>query len=75
MFLTELGTLHQICELERTQILKSLALAVLKLPYAGYLLSGKRSNFVDYEGNILWYYTCTKKYRLNMFLKTNDAIK
>ena len=61
MFLTELETLNQLCcELERTQILQSLALAVLKIPYAGYLLSVKRSNFVDYEGNILWYYTCTK---------------
>ena len=37
MFLTELETLYQFCELERTQILQSLALAVLKFPYAGYL--------------------------------------
>ena len=59
--LSELETLHQLCELERTQILQSLALAVLKIPYAGYLLSGNRSNFLDYEGNILWFYTCTKK--------------
>ena len=36
---SELETLHQLCELERTQILQSLALAVLKIPYAGYLLS------------------------------------
>ena len=61
MSLFELETLHQLCELERTQILQSLALAVLKIPYAGYLLSGNRSNFLDYEGNILWVYTCTKK--------------
>ena len=61
MSLSELETLHQLCELERTQILQSLASAVLKLPYAGYLLSGKRSNFLDYKGNILWFYTCTKK--------------
>ena len=60
MSLSELETLHQLCELERTQILQSLALAVLKIPYAGYL-SGNRSNFLDYEGNILWFYTCTKK--------------
>ena len=59
--LSELETLHQLCELERTQILQSLALAVLKIPYAGYLLSGNRSIFLDYEGNILWFYTCTKK--------------
>ena len=38
MSLSELETLHQLCELERTQILQSLALARLKIPYAGYLL-------------------------------------
>ena len=53
MSLSELETLHQLCELERTQILQSLALAVLKIPYAVYLSSGIRSNFIDYEGNIL----------------------
>ena len=58
---SELETLHQLCELERTQILQSLELAVLKIPYAVYLLSGNRSNFLDHEGNILWFYTCTKK--------------
>ena len=61
MSLSEIKTIHQLCELERTQILQSLALAVLKIPYAGYLLSGNRSNFFNYEGNILWFYTCTKK--------------
>ena len=61
MSLTELETLHQLCELERTQILQSLALAVFKIPYAGYLLSGNKSNFFDYEGNNLWYYSCTKQ--------------
>ena len=64
----ELETLHQLCELERTHILQSLALAVLKIPYAGYLLSGNRSNSIDYEGNLLWYYTCIKKVSpLNVF--------
>ena len=75
MSLSELETLHQLCELERTQILQSLALAVFKIPYAGYLLSGNRSNFLVYEGNILWFYTCTKKYHHYTFLKTNVAIK
>ena len=42
MSISELETLHQLCELERTQILQSLALAVLKIPYTGYLLSGNR---------------------------------
>ena len=75
MSLSELETLHQLCELERTQILQSLALAVLKTPYAGYLKSGNRSNFLDYEGNILWFYTCTKRYHHYMFLKINVVIK
>ena len=34
MSFSELETLHQQCELERNQILQSLALAVLKIPYA-----------------------------------------
>ena len=61
MFLTELEILHQLCDFECTKFLQSLALAVLKIPYAGYLLSGNRSNFIEYEGNTLWYYPCTKK--------------
>ena len=55
MSLSELETLHQTRE--RTQILQSLALAVLKMPYAGYLLSGNISNYLDYEGNPFWFYT------------------
>ena len=35
--LSELETLHQLCELERTQILKSIVLAVLNLSCAGHL--------------------------------------
>ena len=61
MSLSELETRHQLCEIESTQILQSLALENLKLPYAGYFLSGNRSNFLDYEGNFFWSYTCTKK--------------
>ena len=73
--LSELETLHQLCELERIQILQSLALAVLKLPYAGYLLSGNRSIVLDYEGNILWFYTAPKKYHPYTFLKINVVTK
>ena len=54
MPLSELETLHHLCELERRQVLQSLALAVLKIRYAGYLLSGNSSNFIDYDGNIQW---------------------
>ena len=75
MSLSELETLHQLCDLERTQILQSLALAVLKIPYAGYLLSRNRSSFLEYEGNILWFYTCTKKVSPLYILKINAAIK
>ena len=79
MSLSELETLHQLCELERTPILQSLALAVLKIPYAGYLLSGNISIFLEYERNILCFYTCTTTippvYHHYMFLKMNDVIK
>ena len=65
---SELETFNHLCELERT--LQSLALAV---PYAGQLLSGNRTNFIDYEGNLTWYYTCTKNFHHFMFLKIKDA--
>ena len=58
----------------KNTISQSLALTVLKIPYAGYLLSGNRSRFIDYEGNMLWYYACTKKH-LYKFLKTRGAMK
>ena len=52
--ISELETLHHLCELERKQILQSLALLKFKILYAGYLLSGKRSKFIDYEGKIIF---------------------
>ena len=73
--LSELETLHHFCELERTQFLQSLALAVVLKPHTGNLLSENRSNFIDYEGNILWYYICTKKYHRYMYLKVKDLTK
>ena len=51
--ISELETLHLLCDLERTQIPKPLALAVLKILYAEYLLSGSQSNFNDYDENVL----------------------
>ena len=48
---SELETLHHLCKIERTQRLQSLALAVLKLTYAGYLLTGNRLKFIDYVEN------------------------
>ena len=62
--LSELEMLHHLCELGRTQTSQSVALAILKIPYAGYLLSGNRSNFIDCEGNVLLNYVlvnCTHR--------------
>ena len=72
MSFSELKTLHHLCELERTQILKSLASAVLKIPYAGYLLSGKRSSSFNFEAKIFWYYTCIKKFHHFSLPKIKD---
>ena len=52
MSISELETLHHLCEIERTQLVQSHALAVLKTTYLGYLLSGNRSNFIEYDGKI-----------------------
>ena len=71
---SELETLHHLDEFERTQIRQSLALAVLKKTYAGYILSGNCSNFIDYEENIPCYYTWTKKFRRFKFLIIKDAM-
>ena len=74
MSLTELETLHQLRELERTQILQSLALAVLK--------NFMQDIFCQETVQILLtmkeiYYGMTavpKKYHLYLFLKIKDAI-
>ena len=55
---SELNTLTQLCELERTQILTILAIAQTNPYMAGYLLTGNRSNFVHVEGSSLWLYEC-----------------
>ena len=73
MSFSKLETPPHLCELERAQIIQSLALAVLKTPYAGYCSSGNRSNFLDYEGKIFWHYTCTKKFHHSVFLKKKYA--
>ena len=40
--LSELETLHHLCEIEHGQILQYFGLPVLKIAYAGYLLSSNR---------------------------------
>ena len=68
MSLSEMETLHHLCELERTLTLQSLVLAVFKIPYARYLLSDNHSKFVDCERDVLWSDKGTKKYHHFMFL-------
>ena len=45
MSLSEPETMQPLWQLERTQTLQTLALAVLKIPYAEHLLSVNRSHF------------------------------
>ena len=73
--LSELETLHQLCELERTQILQSLALAVLKIHYAGYLLSRISSISLILKETSFGITLAPKNYHLYMFLKINDVTK
>ena len=61
MSLTELETLHQLCELERTQILQSLALAVLKIPYAVIYCAVTDQTLLTTKEIFLWCYSRTKK--------------
>lgn len=59
--ISEISLLKSMCELERTQILTILALAVQNAQLAGYLLTGKRSNYVTTDGAIAYLYTCTER--------------
>ena len=62
-------------QLERTQMLQSLALAVIKIPHAGYLLSGNRSSLLSTKEIYYGITLAPKKYHLYMSSKTKDAIK
>ena len=53
-----LNTLHTICELERNQLLTRLAMSVQNPQFAGFLLTGNRSNFLYVEGSTAWLYDC-----------------
>ena len=58
MTLQELNTLHTICEIERSQLLTILAMSVQNPQFAGFLLTGNRSNFLYVEGSKAWLYDC-----------------
>ena len=50
---------HQ-CELERTQMLTILMLAMQNTRLAGYMLTGNRSMFLNTDGSVAWLYHCPK---------------
>ena len=58
MTVQELNTLHTVCEIERTQLLIILAMSVKNPQLAGFLLTGKRCNFLYVEGSTAWLYDC-----------------
>ena len=58
---SEMTLLQNQCELERTQILTIMMLAVQNNRLAGYMLTGNRSMFLDTDGSIGWLYHCPKK--------------
>ena len=58
MTVQEHNTLHTICELERNQLLTTLAISVQNPQLAGFLLTGNRSNFFYVQGSTAWLYDC-----------------
>ena len=54
-----LNTLHTVCGLERNQLLTKLAMSLQNPQLAGFLLTGKRSNFLNFEGSTAWLDDCT----------------
>ena len=53
--------LQNQCELERTQFLTIMMLALQNTRLAGYMLTGNRSIFFDTDGAVGWLYHCPKK--------------
>ena len=52
--------LQNQCELERTQMLTILMLAMQNTRLAGYMVAGNRSMFLDTDGSVAWLYPCPK---------------
>ena len=55
---TEIQQLRSQCEQERAEILTNVMLALKKPRLAGYLLTGKRSMFLEKDGSLAWLYHC-----------------
>ena len=60
--LSEINTIQQICELERSLKNTQLAYSRLSPKLAGFLLTNNRSMFLETNGNIAWLYHCPKFY-------------
>ena len=58
MTVQELNTLQTKWELERNQLLTTLAMSVQNPQLAGFLLTGIRRNFLYVEGSTAWLYDC-----------------
>ena len=58
---SEMTLLQNQCELERTQILTIMMLALQNTRLAGYMLTGNRSMFLDTDGAVGWLYHCPEK--------------
>ena len=66
---SEMTLLQNQCELERTQILTIMMLALQNTRLAGYMLTGNRSMFLDTDEAVGWLYQCPKKFHLLKFSK------
>ena len=67
--------LQNQCELDRTQMLTFLTLAMQNTGPASYMLTGNRSMFVDTVGSVAWLYHCPKFLSpLNVLDKCYDRI-
>ena len=75
MSLSELETLHQLSELERTQILQSLELAVLKIPTQDTYYQEIDQIFLNLKEIFYGFILVPKKYQYNMFLRTSVVLK
>ena len=58
MTVKELNTPHTDCKLERNQFLTILAMSMQNPHFAGFLLTGNRSNFLYVECSTAWLYDC-----------------
>ena len=58
--LSEINTIQQICELERSLKITQVAYSRLSPKLAGFLLTNNRYTFLETNGNVAWLYHCPK---------------